>query len=203
MKWLAISLLPTCGREPPKPAEHRRVEVHAGTRLQTVGAIAGYAAQRTLVAGSPPVMGVNINATLAQRTKARQCGSACRMGFEQQAWSLAPTPKATGASGRWQSEAQWVLASRRNRFRAVEAMFGVPSTKADGCKRSVKRFRFPRTGSGPACRGERLLKAVWPLGRQRRWRLRTNFRAWPMNRAVWSGKSAPARRWWSAIGAQA
>jgi len=35
--------------------------IHAETYISAVGAIAGYAAQRTLFAGNPPVMGVNIN----------------------------------------------------------------------------------------------------------------------------------------------
>jgi hypothetical protein len=35
--------------------------IHAETYISAVGAIAGYAAQRTLFAESPPVMGVNIN----------------------------------------------------------------------------------------------------------------------------------------------
>lgn len=35
--------------------------LHAETYISAVGAIAGYAAQRTLFAASPPVMGVNIN----------------------------------------------------------------------------------------------------------------------------------------------
>jgi hypothetical protein len=35
--------------------------VHAETYISAVGAIAGYAAQRTLFADTPPVMGVNIN----------------------------------------------------------------------------------------------------------------------------------------------
>src|SRR5216683_2842913 len=35
--------------------------IHAETYISAVGAIAGYAAQRTLFAKSPPVMGVNIN----------------------------------------------------------------------------------------------------------------------------------------------
>src|SRR5215813_10444701 len=35
--------------------------IHAETYISALGAIAGYAAQRTLFAESPPVMGVNIN----------------------------------------------------------------------------------------------------------------------------------------------
>lgn len=35
--------------------------IHAETYISAVGAIAGYAAQRTLFAENPPVMGVNIN----------------------------------------------------------------------------------------------------------------------------------------------
>jgi hypothetical protein len=35
--------------------------IHAETYISAVGAIAGYAAQRTLFAESPPVMGININ----------------------------------------------------------------------------------------------------------------------------------------------
>src|SRR5579872_6883792 len=35
--------------------------IHAETYMSAVGAIAGYAAQRTLFAATPPVAGVNIN----------------------------------------------------------------------------------------------------------------------------------------------
>ena len=35
--------------------------IHAETYISAVGAIAGYAAQRTLFAETPPVVGVNIN----------------------------------------------------------------------------------------------------------------------------------------------
>jgi hypothetical protein len=46
-----------------EPATRLTVDgrIHAETYISAVGAIAGYAAQRTLFAESPPVIGVNIN----------------------------------------------------------------------------------------------------------------------------------------------
>jgi hypothetical protein len=160
--------------------------IHAETYISAVGAIAGYAAQRTLFAETPPVVGVNINRVAVASGEQYWFGDTLN-------YMLVPKTQAEG------NRCVWSLALggaadagiQSQQVPKLEAIFQyIASTIGgpNGGKSSVS------TDHQPHLPARELLKALWPTAA-----------------TCFSGKFPNADReygaapiaWWSAIAAQA
>ncbi len=160
--------------------------IHAETYMSAVGAIAGYAAQRTLFAATPPVAGVNIN-------RARVTSGAQYWLGDSLNAMLVPRTAADSNRCVWSLAAGGAVSAGlpREKIPNLDAMF----------KHVVANLGKPEEGrsSVPAkhqahLAARDLLKAVWPIAA-----------------ICFSGKIPGATRefgavpaaWWSAVAAQA
>ncbi len=160
--------------------------IHAETYISAVGAIAGYAAQRTLFAASPPIMGVNINRV---RTKSgEQYWSGNGLNF-----MLVPKTEAEA------NRCVWSLALGGAVSAGIQAQ-QVPPLGA--------MFKFVASTIGGTDEG----KSSVPANHQAQMPARDLLRiVWPVANRCFSGKfpgsshdfpAAPVA-WWSAVAAQA
>lgn len=165
--------------------------IHAETYISAVGAIAGYAAQRTLFAASPPVMGVNIN-----RVNIKRVGVAS----DEQYWfgdalnnMLVPKTNAEG------NRCVWSLALGGAMTAGIQAQ---QMPKLD------EMFRYVASTIGGADEGKSSVPAKHQALLEARELLKI---VWPLAVTCFSGKFPGASReypatpiaWWSAIAAQA
>ena len=160
--------------------------VHAETYIATVGAIAGYAAQRTLFAGSPPVMGVNINRVGTANGEQYWFGDTLNN-------MLVPRTNAEGNRCVWSLAVGGAVGAglQTQQVPSVEAMFKHVSSTIGGSNEGKSSVPAKHQAQLAA---RDLLKAVWPLAV-----------------TCFSGKLPGANRefgaapasWWSAIAAQA
>jgi hypothetical protein len=93
--------------------------IHAETYISAVGAIAGYAAQRTLFAETPPVVGVNINRVAVASGEQYWFGDTLN-------YMLVPKthrPRGIDVSGHWHSVARRMLASNLTRYQSWKRFF--------------------------------------------------------------------------------
>ena len=159
--------------------------VHAETYISAVGAIAGYAAQRTLFAASPPVMGVNINRAGTKSGDQYWFGAALNN-------MLAPTSNAEA------NRCVWPLAAGA----ALSA-----GMKPEQMPNLDAMLKFVISGIGGADEG----KSSVPPVHQAHLRARDLLKAvWPLATMCFTGRfpdvtphgEAPVE-WWSAIAAQA
>jgi hypothetical protein len=160
--------------------------IHAETYISAVGAIAGYAAQRTLFAEAPPVMGVNINRVGVTSGEQYWFGDALN-------FMLVPRTDADANRCVWALAAGGAMSAgmQGQQMPGLDAMFKHVAATIGG------------TGEGKSSVGEKhqahlpareLLKVVWPLALK-----------------CFSGKFPGASReypaapvkWWSAIAAYA
>ena len=160
--------------------------IHAETYISAVGAIAGYAAQRTLFAESPPVMGVNIHRAGVASGEQFWFGDALN-------YMLVPKTEADGNRCVWSLATGGAIDAglQPNQLPKLEAMFGYVASTIGGeneGKSSVSAEYQARLAA------KDLLKAVWPIAV-----------------TCFSGKFPSASHefgaapiiWWSAIAAQA
>ena len=161
--------------------------IHAETYISAVGAIAGYAAQRTLFAETPPVVGVNINRVAVASGEQYWFGDTLN-------YMLVPKthgPRGIDVSGHWHSVARRMLASNLNRLPKLEAIFQYIASTIGGPNEGKSSVS---TDHQPHLPARELLKALWPTAA-----------------TCFSGKFPNADReygaapiaWWSAIAAQA
>jgi hypothetical protein len=160
--------------------------VHAETYISAVGTIAGYAAQRTLFATSPPVMGVNINRARVASGEQYWFGDALN-------YMLVPRTNSEG------NRCVWSLALGGAVTAGIQAQ-QVPKLDA--------MFRHVASTIGGPHKG----KSSVPAGHQARLPAHDLLKAvWPLALTCFSGKFPGASRdypaapvlWWSAIAAQA
>jgi hypothetical protein len=160
--------------------------IHAETYISAVGAIAGYAAQRTLFAQSPPVMGVNINRVGTKSGEQYWFGDALN-------FMLVPKTEAEGNRCVWSLATGGAVTAglQTQQVPKLDAMFRYVASTIGGANEGKSSVPAKHQAQLPA---RDLLKAVWPLAI-----------------ACFSGKipgtgreygAAPVA-WWSAIAAQA
>ena len=160
--------------------------IHAETYISAVGAIAGYAAQRTLFALSPPVVNGNINRAAVASGEQYWFGDSLN-------YMLVPKTEADGNRCVWSLAAGGAMSAglQPQQIPKLDAMFKhVASTigGADEGKSSIPAQHQAQLAARD------LLKAVWPVAV-----------------TCFSGKFPGASRefgvvpvaWWSAIAAQA
>lgn len=160
--------------------------IHAETYISAVGAIAGYAAQRTLFAESPPVMGVNINRVAT--TSGEQYWFGDGLNF-----MLVPKANVEGNRCVWSLALGGAVSAgiQAQQVPTLEAMFKFVASTIGGFDEGKSSVPANHQAHLPA---RELLKAVWPVATM-----------------CFSGKipgsshdypAAPVA-WWSAIAAQA
>jgi hypothetical protein len=160
--------------------------IHAETYISAVGAIAGYAAQRTLFAESPPVMGVNIHRVGVASGAQYWFGDALN-------YMLVPKTEADANRCVWGSAAGGAVGAglQPPQLPKLDAMFQHVAATIGGANEGRSSVPAQHQAQLPA---RDLLKAVWPLAVM-----------------CFSGKFPGASRefgaapvtWWSAIAAQA
>lgn len=160
--------------------------IHAETYISAVGVIAGYAAQRTLFAESPPVMGVNINRVGTKSGEQYWMGDTLND-------MLMPRTQAEVNRCVWSLAAGGAVSAgiQPQQMPKVEAMFKHVASTIGGADEGKSSVPAQHQAQLPM---RDLLKAVWPLAVM-----------------CFSGKfpgesreygAAPVA-WWSAIAAQA
>jgi hypothetical protein len=160
--------------------------IHAETYISAVGAIAGYAAQRTLFADTPPVTGVNIHRAGTASGEQYWFGDALND-------MLVPKSEAEGNRCVWSLAAGGAVAAgiRPQYMPQLDAMFKHVASTIGGANEGRSSVPDRHQAQLPA---RKLLKAVWPVAVM-----------------CFSGKFPDAGRaygatpvaWWSAIAAQA
>jgi hypothetical protein len=160
--------------------------IHAETYISAVGAIAGYAAQRTLFAKAPPVIGVNITRAVTESGDKYWFGDALNV-------MLVPSSDAEGNRCVWSlalggALSAGIQASQRPK---LEEMFKHVASTIGGANEGRSSVPAKHQAQLPA---RELLKSVWPVATM-----------------CFSGKLPGAGRefgvapiaWWSSIAAQA
>jgi hypothetical protein len=160
--------------------------IHAETYISAVGAIAGFAAQLTLFAESPPVMGVNINRASTASGEQYWFGDTLNH-------MLVPETEANASRCVWSLAAGGALSAglRPQQMPQLDAMFKHVAATIGGANQG--KSSVP-AGHQAQLAARDLLKAVWPVAVM-----------------CFSGKFPGANRefgavpiaWWSAIAAQA
>jgi hypothetical protein len=160
--------------------------IHAETYISAVGAIAGYAAQRTLFAATPPVMGVNITRVGTASGEQYWFGDALNR-------MLVAKTQAEGSRCVWSLAAGGAMSAgmELQNLPKLEAMFKFVAATIGGANEGKSSVPTEHQPHLPA---RDLLKAVWPLAT-----------------LCFSGKisevsqkfGAVSVKWWSAIAAQA
>jgi hypothetical protein len=160
--------------------------IHAETYISAVGAIAGYAAQRTLFAETPPVVGVNINRAGAASGEQYWFGDAMNN-------MLVPKTESEGNRCVWSLAAGGAVSAgiQPQQLPQLDAMFRHVAATIGGANEGKSSVPPNHQAHLPA---RELLKAVWPTAIM-----------------CFSGKFPGASReygaapvaWWSAIAAQA
>jgi hypothetical protein len=160
--------------------------IHAETYISGVGAIAGYAAQRTLFAATPPVMGVNINRVAVSSGEQYWFGDTLN-------FMLVPKTEAAGNRCVWSLAAGGAVSAglQPQRMPKLDAMFKYVASTIGGSDEGKSSVPPEHQAHLPA---RDLLKRVWPVAI-----------------TCFSGKFPGAGRefpsapvaWWSAIAAQA
>lgn len=160
--------------------------IHAETYMSAVGAIAGYAAQRTLFAMTPPVMGVNINRVGVASGEQYWFGDSLN-------YMLVPRTEADGNRCVWSLALGGAMSAgvQPQQLPKLDAMFKHVAATIGGANDGKSSVAADRQAHLPA---RELLKAVWPVAA-----------------LCFSGKFPGASReygaapvaWWSAIAAQA
>jgi hypothetical protein len=160
--------------------------IHAETYISAVGAIAGYAAQRTLFAENPPVMGVNIHRVGTASGEQYWFGDALN-------YMLVPKTEADANRCVWGSAAGGAVGAglQLPQLPKLDAMFKHVAATIGGANEGKSSVPAQHQAQLAA---RDLLKAVWPLAVM-----------------CFSGKFPDAARefgavpvtWWSAIAAQA
>ncbi len=182
--------------------------IHAETYISAVGAIAGYAAQRTLFAESPPVMGVNINLVGVASGEQYWFGDTLN-------YMLVPKTEAEGSRCVWSLAAGGALNAgiQPQQMPKLDAMFKHVASTIGEANEGKSSVPAQHQAHLPA---RDLLKAVWPVAimcfsmdmiirtplRQRecyRGR-RTSRESWAARLTGASGEAYVARkveRWWT------
>lgn len=160
--------------------------IHAETYISAVGAIAGYAAQRTLFAESPPVMGVNINRVGVKSGQQYWFGDTLN-------YMLVPKTDADANRCVWSLAAGGAASAgiQVQQMPKLDAMFKHVASTIGGANEGKSSVPAKHQAQLSA---RELLKAVWPVAV-----------------VCFSGKFPGASReypaapisWWSAIAAQA
>ncbi|HEX7921704.1 MAG TPA: hypothetical protein VF583_12180 [Bradyrhizobium sp.] len=160
--------------------------IHAETYISAVGAIAGYAAQRTLFAESPPVMGVNINRVDVASGDHYWFGDTLN-------FMLVPNTESGNNRCVWSLAAGAAVAAglALQQLPKLDAMFRHVAATIGNANEGKSSVAAEHQAHMPA---RDLLKAVWPMATM-----------------CFSGKFPNASRdfgvapvaWWSAIAAQA
>ncbi len=158
--------------------------IHAETYISAVGAIAGYAAQRTLFAASPPVPGVNINRYQMKSGEQYWFGDALNN-------MLALATEATANRCVWSQAMGGAIAAgiKAHDVPDLGVMFSHVAKTIGGADEGTSSVE---PNHQPHLRARELLKFVWPVAV-----------------ACFSGKGANVEygavpvEWWSAIAAQA
>jgi hypothetical protein len=129
--------------------------IHAETYISAVGAIAGYAAQRTLFAESPPVVGSNINRAAVASGEQYWFGDAMNH-------MLVPKTEADGNRCVWSLAAGGALSSglQPQHMPSLDAMFKHVASTIGGA--SEGKSSVPARHQAQLCARD-LLKAVWPV----------------------------------------
>jgi hypothetical protein len=160
--------------------------IHAETYISAVGAIAGYAAQRTLFAENPPVMGVNINRVGVASGKQYWFGDTLN-------YMLVPKTEADVSRCVWSSAAGGAVGAglQPPQMPKLDAMFKHVAATIGGADEGKSSVPVRHQAQLVA---RDLLKAVWPVAV-----------------LCFSGKFPDVNRefgvvpvgWWSAIAARA
>jgi hypothetical protein len=160
--------------------------IHAETYISAVGAIAGYAAQRTLFAESPPVMGVNITRAGTASGEQYWFGDSLNQ-------MLVPKTEADASRCVWSVGAGGAVSAglQPQQIPNLDAMFKHVASTIAGTNEGKSSVAAQHQAQLP---GRELLKAVWPVAVM-----------------CFSGKFPGTDRefgaapiaWWSAIAAQA
>ncbi|HWK37294.1 MAG TPA: hypothetical protein VNR88_00105 [Hyphomicrobium sp.] len=158
--------------------------IHAETYISAVGAIAGFAAQRTLFAGNPPIVGVNINRVGTASGEQFWFGDALN-------YMLVPQTNAEGNRCVWSLALGGALGAGMQQAPKLDAMFKYVASAIGGPNEGTSSVPANHQAQLPA---RDLLQAVWPVAVM-----------------CFSGKFPGAAReygaapvaWWSAIAAQA
>jgi hypothetical protein len=160
--------------------------IHAETYISAVGAIAGYAAQRTLFAASPPVVGVNINRVSVASGEQYWFGDALN-------YMLVPKADTEATRCVWSLAAGGAVSAglQAQQLPKLDAMFKYVASTIGGANEGKSSVPSEHQAHLPA---KDLLKAVWPVAV-----------------VCFSGKFPGASRefgaapvaWWSAIAAHA
>ncbi|WP_092024099.1 hypothetical protein [Bradyrhizobium sp. OK095] len=160
--------------------------IHAETYISAVGAIAGYAAQKTLFAESPPVMGVNINRVGVASGEQYWFGDTLN-------FMLVPKTDADANRCVWSLAAGGAVSAgmQGQQMPGLDAMFKHVASTIGGTSEGKSSVVVQHQAHLPA---RELLKAVWPLAL-------TCF----SGKFPGAGREYPAApvTWWSAIAAYA
>ncbi|MGF6309388.1 hypothetical protein ABIB82_004014 [Bradyrhizobium sp. i1.8.4] len=160
--------------------------IHAESYISAVGAIAGYAAQRTLFAESPPVVGVNINRATVASGEHYWFGDSLN-------YMLVPRTMAEG------NRCVWSLAA------SAAVIAGLPHQQVPKLDLMFKRITATIGGADEG-------KSSVPARHQAHLPMKDLLKVvWPMAMICFSGKLPGVSRefgaapiaWWSAIAAQA
>jgi hypothetical protein len=129
--------------------------IHAETYISAVGAIAGYAAQRTLFAENPPVMGVNINRVGTASGEQYWFGDALNN-------MLVPKTNAEGNRCVWSLALGGAVGAgiQAQQVPKLEAMFKHVASTIGGPNEGKSSVPAKHQAQLPS---RDLLKAVWPL----------------------------------------
>lgn len=135
-------------------ADAKPDEIHAETYISAVGAIAGYAAQRTLFAETPPVIGRNIHRISTKSGQQYWYGDALNN-------MLLPKTEADGNHGVWSLAAGGALGagSRLQQMPSLDAMFKHVTSTIGGANEG--RTSVPAQHQAHLAARD-LLKVVWP-----------------------------------------
>lgn len=160
--------------------------VHAETYISAIGAIAGYAAQRTLFAETPPVVGRNIRRIGTKSGEQYWYGDALNN-------MLVPKTEAAGNRCIWALAAGGALGAGLppQRMPSLDAMFKHVTSTIGGANEG--RSSVPAQHQAHLAARD-LLKIVWPLA--------LACFSWKIPGAPREFGTVPVA-WWSAIAAQA
>jgi hypothetical protein len=160
--------------------------IHAETYISAVGAIAGYAAQRTLFAASPPVMGANINRVSVKSGEQYWFGDSLN-------YMLVPRTEADASRCVWPAAAGGAVGAGLlpQQLPKLDAMFKHVTSTIGGANEG--KSSVPDRHQAQLRAGD-LLKTVWPLA------LTCFSGKFPDGKHDFG--AAPVA-WWSAIAARA
>lgn len=160
--------------------------IHAETYISAVGAIAGYAAQRTLFAASPPVTGVNINQVSVKSGEQYWFGDSLN-------YMLVPRTESDAGRCVWSAAAGGAIGAglAPQQLPKLDAMFKYVTSTIGGANEGKSSVPDRHQAQ---LRARDLLKTIWPVA------LICFSGKFPDSKHEFG--AAPVA-WWSAIAARA